>query len=483
MHRYARALRRFLVTGALLLVAAPALPAPRDTLTDPATLLSVDGRAYPAIVADILFATARNAKPDLTWAEFLDGIAENQLMAKHALTEMGRAQLMASDKVGFTPEVVLQDQYLTLVKRHFYKDIDATVRALPGGNLDKLVKRRLLRDNPSVKELMTLRDLAEVRLTPEQLALARKTVVSTVTMPDGKAVDLTWFDLYQRENVQGRTKLMQEKDFAYLDTRILTRAEALFLEWWMDNRSPLTAPQRDLLRRMLEEKYLRENYMLQAGVVSTMHEDMTPAMEKMQKTVTREEVRAWYEKNKDMFKQVERVKARHIRCATEADCNAARDAIAKGMEFSLAARKFSLADSRNADPAGSLGWIHREAKNLPWLQQLAFIQPKGQVSQPVRTPENAQGKATWEIILVDERIEGFSAPDSETVRYQAVQEIAKRKLIERYLATRDGLVKRADIRRNPVLLREREKALASAPPPPPMPRQRDDHGHGHGHAH
>jgi hypothetical protein len=441
------------MTSAMLPLTGAA--ATKDSLADPDTILAVDGRNYPASVADIMFAAAQSAKKDITWPDFLDGVAENQLMARHAVAEMGRQKLMSPDKVGFPPDIILQDQYLTLVKRHFYKDIDATVRTLPDGSLDKLITRKLPRDDAAVKELMTLRDRGEVRLTPSQLELARKTLLASVTLPDGKTRDISWYDMYARENVQGRTKLMQEGDFTYLEGRLQTRVESLFIAWWMENRSGLSLQEQTTLRTMLEEKYLRETYMLQLGVVSSMHEDLTPALEKMQKTVTRQEVRDWYSTHKEEFRQVEKVRARHIRCATEADCKTALSAIEKGMEFSAAAKKYSIAESRNATPAGSLGWLERNAKNLSWLQQLAMIQHKGEVSMPVRTPEDANGKADWEIILVDERIEGYSNPDGETVRYAAVQEIAKRKLIDQYIKVRDSLKTKADIRRNPALIRAR----------------------------
>jgi len=471
-----------LLTALAVLLPAGSHAAVRDTLADPATLLSVDGRAYPTRLMDIMFRAALDARRDITWTQFVDEVAENQLMAKQAVAEMGRDKLMAADRVGFAPEIVLQDQYLSLVRRHFFKQIDATVRSLPGGNLDNVITRKLPRDDANLKELMTLRDRGEVKLTPAQADLAKKTVLAVARMPDGSTQDVTYHDLMQRENVQGRTRLLQEKDYAYLDTRVQTRIEGLFILWWMDKHSGMSAQDQALLRTMLEEKHLRENHMLLLGVVSAMHEDLTPALEKMQKTVTKQEVAAWYAKNKEEFRQVEKVRARHIRCASEADCNAAAAAVAKGMDFSAAARQFSIAPSKGATPAGSLGWVLRETKNMPWVHQYALIQPKGVVSAPARAPEDANGRADWEVVLVDERIEGYSPPESETVRYLAVQEIARKKLIEQYIRTRDALEAKADIRRNGKLLAEREAILARMPRPKAPPPQ-DDHGHGHGHGH
>lgn len=473
-----------LALPAVLLPAGPAQAKIVDTLADPALAMTINGRAYPARVIDMMLGAAQQNKPDATWAQMLDSLTENQLIAAHALKETGRATLQAPDKVGFTPQMILEEQFNSLIKLHFFRQIDGYVKQRPKRNLDDLIVWQIAGDDSNLKELTTLRDIGEVRLTPTQRSLAEKTVVARIKLPDGSQQTITFEDIYVRMNVQGRVRVLQDRELPFLDNQIRTRVEALFVGWWAASQSGLTTGEITALKTLLEEKQLRESYVLQQGVVSTLHEDTTPALEKLQKQVTREEIRAWYDKNKQEFLQVQKVKARHIRCASEADCQKAQQALTKGMEFSAAAKQFSIADDRTASPAGNLGWILRAEKNLPWLHQLALIQKPGQVTPPIRSPEDSKGVAVWEIIRVDERVEEYSPPESETVAYLARQEIAKRKAVEQYKRLRDQLIAAADIRRNGAILKARAASEAAAaktrPPAPAAPHgQHDGHGHRH----
>lgn len=469
---------------AALLAASPAQAKIVDTLADPALAMTINDRAYPVRVVDMMLGAAQQNKRDATWAQMLDSLTENQLIAAHALKDVGRAALQPADKVGFTPQMILEEQFNSLIKLHFFKQIDGYVKKRPNGNLDDLITWQIARDDRNLKELTTLRDIGEVRLTPTQRTLAGTTVIARMQLPDGSKQVISFEDVYVRMNVQGRVRVLQDRDLKFLDNQMRTRVESIFVGWWASRQSGLSAAEIAAIKTLMEEKQLRESYVLLQGVVSTMHEDTTPNLEKLQKQVTTTEIRAWYDKNKQEFLQVQKVKARHIRCATEERCREAARALAKGMEFSAAAKKFSIADDRTATPAGSLGWILRAEKNLPWLHQLALIQKPGQVTPAIRSPEDSKGNAVWEIIRVDERVEEYSPPESETVAYLARQEIAKRKAVEQYKALREKLLADADIRRNGTILKARaaaEAAAAKTLPPAPVAPQGQHDGHGHRH--
>ncbi|MFZ5723296.1 MAG: peptidylprolyl isomerase [Pseudomonadota bacterium] len=453
-----------------------------DTLNDPKLAMTVDARAYPVRIVDMLVAAARDSKKNAGWSAMLDGLAENQLMAKHAVREVGREKLLVADRVGFAPEILREEQLISIIRMNFRKELEAYVRSRPGGTLKDLISWQIPANDPALKELTTLRDIGEVRLTPAQRELARKTTVAILTFPDRTKRNVSFEDIYVHMNVQGRVRVLQDRELAFLDAQIKSRAEALFITWWAEARSGLSVREIALLKNLLEEKQLRESYLVRRGVMSAIHEDTPEYLLDLQKKVTKPEILAWYEKHKEEFRQVEKVKARHIRCATEAACNAAKAAIDKGMEFSAAAKKFSVAADKSGTPAGSLGWIMRETKDLPWLHQVALIQKKGQMTPPIRTPEDASGNAAWEIVLVDERVEGYSAPDSETVAYQARQEIAKKKALEAYRDLRASLLDAADIRRNGALLKARSRPEDDTSDELEAMQHADDgHGHGHGH--
>lgn len=455
----------------------------QDTLADPALAATVDGRALPVTVVEMMLATARRGSKEATYTRTLDALIENQLLASDAVRVHGRDTLMKADRVGFAPKFTLERQYATLIKQHFFRQMDADVKALPGSSLERLVTWRVPPGDAALAQVMTLRSTGEIVLTPEQLAQAGKTVVARVTMPDGIQRNITFLEIYERQNVQGRVSLLQDRDRRFLDGQIEARVETLFINWWADKRSGLKPAETKLLRALLEEKFLRDQYLFQLGVVSVIHEDTPPFLTRLESQVTRAEIRQWYDRNREQFRQVEKVRARHIRCATEQACNEAYKAVEGGMEFSAAARRHSIADTRKSEPAGNLGWLVRTDPKLPWIAQIAMIQEQGAVTRPIRTPEGPDGKAYWEIVKVDERIEGYSPADSETVAYLARQEIARRKAVEHYKALRERLLAKADIRRNGALLKARRTTLDDTPLPLIEESGQDGHDHSHGHRH
>lgn len=470
-----------MLAGATWLAAENARAATVETLADPRLAVTVDGRALPVRIAEMMMATARLGSRDVTFNRTVDALVENQLLARDALRVHGRDKLMQADRVGFAPAVTLEQQYTTLLKQAYFKPMDAFVKALPGARLDALVSWRMPASDPALRELMTLRHRGEVRLTPGQVALAAKTVVARITLPDGSVRDVTFAELYERMNVQGRVQWLQEKDLRFLANQVDARAETLFVDWWAGKHSGLTAADLALLRTLLEEKHLRDRYLFELGVVSVIHEDTPPFLARLERSVTPAEIRAWYAKNREQFRQVEKVRARHIRCATEQACAEAHRAVSSGMDFGTAVRRWSIAPSRAANPPGDLGWLVRTDPKLPWIGQIALIQQRGQMSAPIRTPEDAGGNASWEIVRVDERVEGYSPPESETVAYLGRQEIARRKAAEHYQQLRLRLREQADIRINSTLRRARHTAVDDAPMAEPEPA--DDHGHSHGHRH
>ncbi|MFN3587380.1 MAG: peptidylprolyl isomerase, partial [Moraxellaceae bacterium] len=113
------------------------------------------------------------------------------------------------------------------------------------------------------------------------------------------------------------------------------------------------------------------------------------------------------------------------------------------------AREFSQAES--AAKGGDLGWVVHGDTLASWIESIAFVQKPGVVSKPFRSPGPAGGASVWEILLVEERIEGLQPEDSESVRYTAAQAIARRKAVQQYNDTRRRLLQAADVRLAPAL--------------------------------
>ena len=121
------------------------------------------------------------------------------------------------------------------------------------------------------------------------------------------------------------------------------------------------------------------------------------------------------------------------------------------MDFDEAIRRYSIADDRDGETPGLLGWIDRDDRHTNWVRGLAFVQPKGKPSPAFRSPQN-DGEVYWEIILLDEKVMGYQSPDSEGVRYEASKAIAREKMQQAYVSLRDDLREQACVRINEKLL-------------------------------
>ncbi|WP_031481358.1 peptidylprolyl isomerase [Maridesulfovibrio frigidus] len=120
----------------------------------------------------------------------------------------------------------------------------------------------------------------------------------------------------------------------------------------------------------------------------------TPDELSVYENVSPEEIKSYYEANKDQFKQDDQVNARHILLlvdenASDADIAKAEKSIKKiyakakaGEDFSKLASKYSEGPSKTK--GGELGWFSRGAMVKPF-EDAAFGLKKGQISEPVRT--------------------------------------------------------------------------------------------------
>lgn len=107
--------------------------------------------------------------------------------------------------------------------------------------------------------------------------------------------------------------------------------------------------------------------------------------------VTPEEVKDYYDNNKDQFRQSAQVEASHILVETEAE---ALDLIAQlraGADFAELARTHSTGPS--GPNGGQLGWFGRGQMVKPF-EDAAFALSKGEVSEPVNT------QFGWHVIKV-----------------------------------------------------------------------------------
>lgn len=159
----------------------------------------------------------------------------------------------------------------------------------------------------------------------------------------------------------------------------------------------------------------------------------TPAELAKYETVSDDEVKAYFDANGDTMRQEEQVKARHILVMSKEDdadsvkkeAKAKIDRVYKkakaGEDFAELAKKYS--EGPSSVGGGDLGWFGR-GDMVPEFEEIAFITPKGTVSEPVKT------QFGWHIIYVEDKKEA-KAKALEEVKDQIKQQIAQEKASEK----------------------------------------------------
>ena len=133
-------------------------------------------------------------------------------------------------------------------------------------------------------------------------------------------------------------------------------------------------------------------------------------------TVSDEEIKDFYEKNKDKFKSEGSVHVRHILLNTEEEAKEVLERLKAGEKFEDLAREKSV-DEFSKIKGGDLGWIERGSMD-PAFEKAVFSAKIGDIVGPVKTSYG------WHIIEVLEKKEGGTKPLEEV-----------KKQIESYLLT------------------------------------------------
>lgn len=99
-------------------------------------------------------------------------------------------------------------------------------------------------------------------------------------------------------------------------------------------------------------------------------------------TVSEEEIKEYYENNKEKFQEAEQVRAKHILVDTEEEAKSIKAQIEGGLSFEEAAQNNSKCPS--ASNGGDLGFFTR-GRMVPEFENAAFELNVGEVSAPVQT--------------------------------------------------------------------------------------------------
>jgi parvulin-like peptidyl-prolyl isomerase len=94
-------------------------------------------------------------------------------------------------------------------------------------------------------------------------------------------------------------------------------------------------------------------------------------------------LRQHYDAHLDAYREVPRVRARHVVVKSDAEAFAILGKLRRHADFAALAREHNVDSTR--ENGGDLGWVRRGAM-VPAFEQALFALRPGEVSQPIRTP-------------------------------------------------------------------------------------------------
>jgi hypothetical protein len=360
---------------------------------------------------------AGKAPPSRT--ALLSQMLSQRLLAAEARRLYPPEALHPASRIAFARDVAIEDRLASSLRALYGKELDQAVKALPGGTLKALIQEEntLSTGQQQATFGSPTQTTLEYALKPAQINQAKQTSLLRYQLPNGQKGNLSLYDIYHRQNAQGRIELYAANQ-PYLIQQLQIAFANLFTLYWAEQKFG-TAAVSDY-RRSLNDQEDAEALMKIYGIGD--RHDSSDFLDALAKKVSKAEVQAYYLAHKEQFKRIAKVKARHIRVADEALAKQLILRLTNGEDFASLAKQYSIADS--AKQGGDLGWIVHQG-TLSWLAQIAFSQTE--LSQAFRAPVGPDETASWDIIKTEQRVEDYQSAHSEAVRYAASAEIAHQK--------------------------------------------------------
>lgn len=399
----------------------------------------------PAI--QMILANSRLSGTEANPESLVSSAVESRLLVEHATTQVEGIKLNA-DAVGFPLEVLVQDEVSGIIGVVFREQIDSHIKKNFNGDWQQIA--RIEKDIP-LNRFQEQTVLLTHEPSAETLIQMKGVPVASAEAASGRAIILNLRDVFTAQNIQGKIAL-RGNDLSFLVNQAKAMVAKIYLKEWLISEQIVTQETLEELTLLIKDRHLKQMVMSHYGLSKDIHDD-NPALNLEYEKVSQKEVADYYLANKDNFKRIEKVSARHIQVETEQKAKEVFQQIQDGMSFTDAVKKYSVAADASGKMPGSLG-VMTASEEQSWWRSVVFALPEGTVSRPIRSPQSKETKVVWEMFLVESREFGHYPVDSETVRYLAGKEIAQKRLVEGFERLRKQLYESAKIELNSAVMRE-----------------------------
>ncbi|BBB66749.1 hypothetical protein UNDYM_2496 [Undibacterium sp. YM2] len=404
----------------------------------PELAVHLNGAPVYRLTLDVLTQMAQLEKPKTRSTDILDSIINNRLLTDKMRSQFSDEELQASRRVAFEPDVMLDNQLSGYLRTVYLKDLEAAINKLPGGRLDALIQEQGKLGEDELNSVFGPRNRVILDYTLGTAQQAAAAQVTVLRCNFAAATNISLYDVFRRQNVQGRVEFFnRNRDFIRQQAQLYL-ANLYVLDWARLRFGE--AALKDLRQAVAEQNSVRAIKSLHGIGADTDSESRL--LNQLAAEVKPKEVSAYFRNHKEEFKRIVSVRSRHIRLDNEAQARQVAELARQGSNFAGLAQQYSTA--ADARQGGDMGMIVHNGQ-LSWLEQLAYMQEPGKVSAPIRAAVAPDEKAHWEIVLVEQRNEGYQDPASEEVRYQASRALAQEKAIHQLSALQAQLRKNARI--------------------------------------
>ena len=153
--------------------------------------------------------------------------------------------------------------------------------------------------------------------------------------------------------------------------------------------------------------------------------------------ISEDEMKKYFEENKDKFATKEQVQASHILVKDEATAKEVKEKLDAGEDFAKLAKEYST-DTGTKDKGGELGYFSK-GKMVEEFEKVAFSMKVGDISDPVKSDNG------YHIIKVTDHVEAAEA-NYETSKDQIKKILLQSKINDEYSTWLEEMYKEYDVK-------------------------------------